>query len=84
MSGDMQKEGLSRMDLLRKFAGGVAHDVNNLLTGVMGFAMLIQEEVEEQTEIHKYAKGIEKSALKCQQLSDKLIFFSTFNERIRA
>ena len=65
------------MDVVRQFAGVVAHDLNNLLTGIMGFAMLILEDMDEGNEFYSYMKEIEKSAIKCRNLTDKLISFSS-------
>lgn len=40
----------------------VAHDFNNLIGAISGYAMLIQNGVDEGTEAHNYAKRIDQAA----------------------
>ncbi len=71
----MAENEYSKIGLLRKFAGGIAHDLNNLLTGIMGFAMLIREDTEEGSELAQFAGEIERSSQKCREFTDRLIYF---------
>jgi light-regulated signal transduction histidine kinase (bacteriophytochrome) len=64
---------MDRFDMIKRFSGGVGHDINNLLTGIMGFVMLMQEDIDKDSECRGYAEGIRRSALKLQELTRKLL-----------
>jgi signal transduction histidine kinase len=54
-----------RMESLGKLAGGIAHEFNNLLTGIMGMAHLVRESLQDATarENMEYViAGAEKAA----------------------
>ncbi|MBD3296285.1 MAG: hypothetical protein GF392_02840 [Candidatus Omnitrophica bacterium] len=64
---------MDKYDIIKRFSGGVGHDINNLLTGIMGFVMLMQEDMDKDSECVGYAEGIRKSAVKLQGLTRKLL-----------
>ncbi|MGB2601482.1 MAG: HAMP domain-containing sensor histidine kinase [Candidatus Omnitrophota bacterium] len=76
-SGERIRRSADSLDVSRQFARVLAHDLNNLLTGIMGFSMLILEDMDENNEFYSYMKEIEKSSIKCRDLTDKLISFSS-------
>ena len=39
-----------KMEAIGTLAGGVAHDFNNILTALMGYASLLQAKMEERTQ----------------------------------
>lgn len=53
-----------KMEALGKLAGGVAHDLNNVLGVSMGYAELLQDAVPEESPIRMYAGQILKSTQK--------------------
>jgi len=57
-------------------AGGVAHDFNNILSGIMGYAGLIRIQTPADKDVHQYAKIIEKAAIKGSELTKKLLAFA--------
>lgn len=60
------QEALVRAERLRalgELAGGVAHNINNLLTAVLGYSELIQQEPEVTANIAHYARIIERAGL---------------------
>lgn len=66
----------NRMESIGKLAGGVAHDFNNVLTGILGYASLIKRMTGEEQEINRYADVIESSAKRAATLTDHLLSFS--------
>jgi PAS domain S-box-containing protein len=59
-----------RLESIGLLAGGVAHDFNNILTGIMGNASLIEEELPPSAadRIHAVIDGAEKAANLTRQL----------------
>ncbi|MCJ7603052.1 MAG: PAS domain S-box protein, partial [Desulfobulbaceae bacterium] len=57
-------------------AGGVAHDFNNILSGMMGYASLIRVQTPADNDVHQYAQIIEKAAVRGSELTRKLLAFA--------
>jgi len=58
-----------------EFIAGVAHELNNPLTSVMGFSELLQNAEAKPKEKH-YLELIHKSALRCQKIVQALLGFA--------
>jgi len=74
-----QEEQLRRsqkMDALGKLTGGIAHDYNNILGIVQGYAAQINEHVDNADKVKQYAHTIEKAAERGAELAKKLLSFS--------
>lgn len=57
-------------------AGGIAHDFNNILTVVIGYAKLLQSQVESASEVREKADIIENSAQRMVDLTSKLLSYA--------
>jgi signal transduction histidine kinase len=62
-----------RLVALGRLAAGVGHDVNNLLTPVLGFAELTREAAGDRARVERYAAEIERSAGAATELIDRLL-----------
>jgi PAS domain S-box-containing protein len=74
-----QEEQLRRsqkMDALGKLTGGIAHDYNNMLNVMSGFAQLLEIELNEQPELLKFAHEIKHAGDRGAKLTQKLLAFS--------
>ncbi|MFW2372694.1 MAG: response regulator [Gammaproteobacteria bacterium] len=74
-----QEEQLRRsqkMDALGKITGGVAHDYNNMLGIIIGYADLLKFALSEQPKLEKYAHEIHHAAERSAKLTQKLLAFS--------
>jgi len=69
----MQNE---KMAALGQFASGIAHDINNPLSGVLAFAQLALQGVEKGSQSYQDIKEIEVSALRCKSIVENLLNFS--------
>ena len=73
----------NRMESIGKLAGGVAHDFNNVLTGILGYASLIKRVTQSGDELNRYADVIESSAKRAATLTEHLLNFSR-RQRVEA
>lgn len=65
-----------KMESLGQLSGGVAHDFNNMLGGIIGFSELLSDLVEENSEEAEYVRYILEAANSAADLTAKLLAFS--------
>ena len=73
---DLQLQELRRLESLGVLAGGVAHEFNSLLTGVIGNTALAQAEVAEDSVVRELLEGAESAATRAAELSKQMLAFS--------
>ena len=65
-----------KMDALGKLTGGVAHDYNNMLGVILGYAELLQSTLMGDDKQHKYLNEILAAGERSRVLTKKLLAFS--------
>lgn len=65
-----------KMDVIGQLAGGVAHDFNNMLGGIIGNAELLSFSLPEDSNLKKYVDTIIKGSERAADLTRKLLAFS--------
>ncbi|TAN40052.1 MAG: PAS domain S-box protein [Nitrospirae bacterium] len=65
-----------KMDGIGQLAGGVAHDFNNILTAIIGYASILQMRLEQDEKLRAYATDILASAERASGLTKSLLAFS--------
>jgi len=65
-----------KLQAIGELAGGVAHDFNNQLTGIMGSADLLRLELDEGSGLSSYVDQILTSARRAADLTSKLLAFA--------
>jgi len=65
-----------KMEAIGKLAGGVAHDFNNMLTAILGYASLIIEDAPPNSVVRDQASQIRRAAESAGVLTQKLLAFS--------
>jgi PAS domain S-box-containing protein len=63
-----------KMNAIGQLAGGVAHDFNNQLGGIMGFAEMLSESLTDPT-YKQYAENIMTAAVRAADLTRQLLAF---------
>lgn len=65
-----------KMQAVGQLAGGVAHDFNNQLAGIIGYADIIREKCEDEPSISEYVKYILTAAKRSSELTGQLLAFA--------
>ncbi len=72
-----------KMEAIGRLAGGVAHDFNNQLAGIMGYAELLVDSLRDEG-LRVYAGNILKAARQAAGLTRKLLGFARKNSLVKA
>jgi signal transduction histidine kinase/CheY-like chemotaxis protein len=73
---DDQLRQAQKVEALGRLAGGLAHDFNNFLTAIKGYAELLLEDFEAEDKRRSQAEGIIKAADTAAGLTRQLLAFS--------
>jgi len=65
-----------KMEALGKLTGGIAHDYNNMLAVILGFAQLIESAKDNPEKIVDYVNEIKKAGNRGAKLTNRLLAFS--------
>jgi signal transduction histidine kinase len=73
---ERKMEETQRLEGLGVLAGGVAHDFNNILTGVLVSASLARMEATPGTELHNHLQMIEENSRRAAGLCEQLLTYA--------
>ena len=65
-----------RMEAVGRLAGGVAHEVNNMMTIILGFSDLLSRGLKALDDRHREVEEIRKAALRAARITTQLLTFS--------
>ncbi len=65
-----------KMDALGKLTGGIAHDYNNMLGVVIGYADILKDQLDDKPVLQQYAEKIGHAGERGAKLTKKLLSFS--------
>jgi PAS domain S-box-containing protein len=65
-----------KMTAVGQLAGGVAHEINNPMGVILGFAQTIARDMKEGDPLYMPLKSIEREAIRCKTLVGDLLTFS--------
>ncbi|MBN1363346.1 MAG: response regulator, partial [Syntrophaceae bacterium] len=65
-----------KMETIGTLAGGLAHDLNNLLMGIQGHASLIGVDIDSNHQFWSHVKGIEEYVKSATSLTSQLLGFA--------
>ena len=73
----------ARMEAIGAFAGGIAHELNNGLTAVLGFSELALPLIPAETKSHRHVEQVVAAAQKSRELIQQLLAFGGQNDHGR-
>ena len=73
----------ARMEAIGTFAGGIAHELNNGLTAVLGFSELALPLIPAETKAHRHIRQVITAAKKSRELIQQLLAFGGQNDQGR-
>ncbi len=73
---EAQLQYAQRMESIGTLAGGIAHNFNNLLMGIMGYTSLMLLEIDADHPNHKRLKNIEKQVESGSKLTSQLLGYA--------
>ncbi|WP_446012192.1 ATP-binding response regulator, partial [Candidatus Electrothrix sp.] len=62
-----------KMEAIGLMAGGVAHDLNNILAAIVGYPQLIRFQLPDNKQIHKLAQAVEDAGERAAAVVDDLL-----------
>lgn len=68
-----------KMDSIGKLAGAVAHEFNNLLTPIIGYANMAQIHIPEDTPLYNKINHIIEAGIRSREVIQQLLLFSQKN-----
>ena len=72
----VQLEQVQKLEAIGRLAGGIAHDLNNLLTPILGYADMLSNDTSLNTKVQKRVSHISQAALGARELVRQLLAFS--------
>jgi len=73
---EQQLQQAQKMESVGRLAGGVAHDFNNMITVILGYAELIKLRLPPDSSLLKDIGEIEKAAIRSRDMTRQLLAFS--------
>jgi signal transduction histidine kinase/CheY-like chemotaxis protein len=65
-----------KMEAIATLAGGIAHQFNNILSGITGNTELLQNDYSKDEKIHRHTGRILESAYRMTRLNDQLLAYA--------
>lgn len=72
-----------KMEAIGTLAGGIAHEFNNALSAILGFAELVQFEVPQEGEAPSYVEEILQAGHRAKDLVQQILSFSRQSDVVR-
>lgn len=78
---EQQLRKAQKMEAIGTLAGGIAHDLNNILSPVLGYADMIMSSSDPDANVYKRSEKIQKAALRAADLVRQILSFNSSSEK---
>ena len=65
-----------KLEMMGRFAGGLAHDFNNMLATVMGYVEMVMDETDKESQTYRYLEKAKTSGMKAGEVIRQLLTFN--------
>ncbi len=65
-----------KLEMMGRFAGGLAHDFNNMLATVMGYVEMVMDETDRGSQTYRYLEKAKSSGMKASEVIRQLLTFN--------
>ena len=72
-----------KLEAIGTLAGGMAHEFNNILAGLLGFATLLHREIPPESRAGSYVQQVRQAGLRAKELVQQLLTFSHTESFVR-
>lgn len=69
-----------KSEAVGRLVGGIAHDFNNILASISGYAEFLEEDLEGQDQLRKFASNILEGTEQAKRIIEQIQVFSRNNE----
>lgn len=69
-----------KLEAIGRMTGVIAHDFNNIIAAILGYAGFLEDDLEMNSELKTYARRITESAQKGSQIISSILDFSRKND----
>ncbi|MDF2524428.1 MAG: signal transduction histidine kinase regulating C4-dicarboxylate transport system [Clostridiales bacterium] len=73
---DLQLQHSQKLQVLGTLTGGIAHEFNNLLTPIRGYAEILMNKAVPKSDIHDYINEIYEASGKAKDIIEQILVFS--------
>jgi len=78
---EVQLRQQQKLEAIGTLAGGVAHEINNPLNGIMNYAQLIYDQIQRDSDASEYAKEIIRETDRISDIVKSLLQFSRMEKQ---
>ena len=77
---DLQLQHSQKLQVIGTLIGGIAHEFNNLLTPILGYAEILHNQLEKDKEKFEYIKEIYDASKKAKDIIEQILVFSRLDK----
>lgn len=80
---EQQLQQMQKLEAVGVLAGGIAHDFNNILFGILGYADMVQDELQPGSEAYQNQEQVIQAGMRAKDLVQQILAFSRQSEHVR-